>query len=373
MIAQTVNGFGVSSRMSKPVSVAIIGAGIGAQHLDAYLTLPEQFRVVSVCDSDINKAIAIAAPHDIPVSTDLQVILNNDAIDLIDICLPPALHFNAAKSAIGAGKHVICEKPLVTTVREADELCVIVEKSERQLFPVFQYRYGLATRQLDALVKEGLTGAPFVASIETHWNRGADYYSVPWRGTYKVEQGGAVLCHAIHNHDLLCRYFGSVKYVNAMTATRVNPIETEDCVSIGFEMENGALASSSITLGAATDTTRLRYCFERITVESGSTPYAPATDIWQFIARDSRDQIKVDEVTQAVQCNLVGYAGYFSAIADALQSKTGDEVILDDGRRSIELVAAVYQAAYQRSTVTLPLERDSEFYHSLNPLANMTQ
>jgi predicted dehydrogenase len=61
-----------------------------------------------------------------------------------------------------------------------------------------------------------------VASLETHWNRGPDYYAVPWRGTWAGEAGGAILGHAIHAHDLLCRYFGPVAQVQAQLATRVN-------------------------------------------------------------------------------------------------------------------------------------------------------
>lgn len=353
--------------MTAPVNVAIIGAGIGAEHLQAYLDLPEQFCVVTVCDLDQQKAVSIASPQNIPVSTELQSVLSDASVDLIDVCLPPDLHFDVSKQAIESGKHVICEKPLVSSVKEADELAALVEVSDKSLFPVFQYRYGQSTLQLQALIDAGLAGKPFAASIETHWNRGADYYSVPWRGTYKGEQGGAVLCHAIHNHDLLCRFFGPVEKVSAMTATRVNPIETEDCASISFQMQNGALASSSITLGAATDTTRLRFCFEHLTVESGSTPYAPATDRWVFTARDSSNQPKVDEVVQQVKCQHSGYVGFFNAIADALQGVGGSVVSVSDGRRSIELVAAIYQAASEQSTVALPLDNSSAYYQSLHP------
>ncbi|MEM7257227.1 MAG: Gfo/Idh/MocA family oxidoreductase [Pseudomonadota bacterium] len=352
--------------MSEAFNVAIIGAGIGAEHLLAYLELPARFSVVTVCDLDKPRAASIADSHGIAVTTDFQQVLSDPAVDLVDICLPPNLHFDTACQAIEAGKHVICEKPLVSSVHEADALTAVVNASRCRLFPVFQYRYGLATEQLQALISAGLAGKPYVASIETHWNRGADYYSVPWRGTFAGEQGGAVLCHAIHNHDLLCRFFGPVHSVCAMTATRVNPIETEDCASISFAMQNGALASSSISLGAATDTTRLRFCFEQLTAESGCTPYAPATDQWVFSARDPQQQSQVDQIVQQVHCEYSGYTGYFNAIADALQGNAGKEVLMSDGRRSIELVAAIYQSAREHRMVALPLDHSSEFYHHLH-------
>lgn len=355
--------------MNQPVNVAIIGAGIGAEHLQAYLALPARFTVVAICDLDKHKAASIAGANGINVTTELTSVLSDPGIDLIDICLPPNLHYETACRAIEAGKHVICEKPLVSSVHEADQLIDTVNASSCQLFPVFQYRYGLATMQLEALISAGLAGRAFVASIETHWNRGADYYRVPWRGTFAGEQGGAVLCHAIHNHDLLCRFFGPVQSLSAMTATRVNDIETEDCASINFQMQNGALASSSITLGAASDTTRLRFCFEHLTVESGSTPYAPATDPWVFTARDPAQQAAVNQVVESITCEHSGYEGYFDAIADALQGRGGREVALSDGRQSIELVAAIYQSAREQQAISLPLNQHSVYYRKLHATA----
>ena len=80
----------------------------------------------------------------------------------------------------------------------------------------------------------------------------------------------AVLIHAIHAHDLLTQHFGAVADVAAVLTTNANPVETEDCAAISLRMANGSLATSSITLGAATDTTRLRFVYEHLTAESGT-------------------------------------------------------------------------------------------------------
>lgn len=110
------------------------------------------------------------------------------------------------------------------------------------------------------------------------------------------ESGGSLLGHAIHAHDLLCHILGPVAEVTALTDTRVNDIETEDCAALAFRMGNGALVTSSVTLGAGDDTTRLRFCFEGLTAESGSAPYSPAQEAWRFIARASTSQSDVDRV-----------------------------------------------------------------------------
>ncbi|MFV2035695.1 MAG: Gfo/Idh/MocA family oxidoreductase, partial [Halocynthiibacter sp.] len=206
-----------------------------------------------------------------------------------------------------------------------------------------------------------------VASIETHWKRGADYYAVPWRGTWAGEQGGAVLGHAIHAHDLLTHVFGPVRKVSAMTATRVNPIETEDCAAISFEMCNGALVTSSITLGAASDSSRLRFVFEHLTAESGTAPYAPASDGWTLTARAPENQARVDEITSAVPDMPSGFRGLLIEVARALGGEPSRVVTPDEGRRSIELVTAIYQSQRGSCPVELPLGSESSGYDGWQP------
>lgn len=342
--------------------MAIIGAGIGAEHLDGYEKLPDLYRVKTLCDLDQTRARAVIGDRQIGFTDDFALTLQDDEIDLVDICLPPNLHFETAAKALRAGKHVICEKPLVGSLAQADELAKIAQETGRVLIPVFQYRYGLATAQLQALIEAGLAGAPLVANIETHWNREADYYATDWRGTWKGEGGGSVLIHAIHNHDMLCRFFGPAAKVSAMTTTRVNKIETEDCAAISFTMKNGALASSSITLGAADDQTRLRFTFETLTATSGSTPYAPADDTWVFQARGAVSQAQIDAVLKEVPKPHAGFAGFFEALAHALDGNTGREVTLKDGRASLELVSAIYYSARNETVVRLPIEKGHPTY-----------
>lgn len=353
--------------MSQSVRVAIAGAGIGGEHLQAYRQLPDRFAVTAVCDLDRDRAAGIIQGEDIAIAGDMADILANPEIDLIDICLPPHLHVSSAIAALGAGKHVICEKPLAGSLHDVDQLAEAARQAKREVFPVFQYRYGPAMEQLRALIQAGLTGRPFAASLETHWNRGADYYAVPWRGTWQGENGGAVLGHAIHNHDLLCCILGPVARLSALTTTRVNEIETEDCAAIILEMEDGTVATSSITLGAADNTTRLRVCFEGLTAESGSAPYAPANDSWTFVARDPARQHRVDAVIAAVKPGPAGFAGFFQAVADRLGGQGGAEVTLADGRRSIELITAIYQAARQGRSISLPLGPDNPLYDGWLP------
>ncbi|MGZ2259522.1 Gfo/Idh/MocA family protein [Roseobacter sp. A03A-229] len=347
--------------------VAILGAGIGAEHLAAYRTLPDVFEVAMLVDQDTARAEALRKGGDFTVGTQIDTALQDPAIDLIDICLPPHLHVPVTLQALEVGKHVICEKPLATAMAGVDRIRQAAHTARRTVYPVFQYRWGPSLAQLRALVAAGLTGQPQTAAIETHWSRGADYYAVPWRGTWAGEQGGAVLGHAIHNHDLLTHFMGPVAALSAMTTTRVNPIETEDCAAIAFEMANGALATSSITLGAATDETRIRFVFENLTATSGSTPYAPGADPWTFTARDPAKQTEIDQILDNTAAEPTGFAGFLTAIAQDRAGAPNTAVTLEEGAASIALVTAIYHAARTGTRVALPITPDHPLYEGWQP------
>ncbi|MEM8980870.1 MAG: Gfo/Idh/MocA family oxidoreductase [Pseudomonadota bacterium] len=351
------------------IRVAILGAGIGSEHLDAYREWASNFTVNRIIDRDMSRAEALRQAGDAwRVSEQVNDALSDDEVDLIDICLPPNLHYETTKAALEAGKHVICEKPFTTSLAQAHEIANQARSSGKLVFPVFQYRWGPAFEILKKLKVKGLLGAPRVASLETHWNRDATYYANGWRGTWAGEQGGAVLCHAIHNHDLLIQAFGPIAQVNAQSATLVNPIETEDCVSVSLRMENGSLATSSITLGAARDETRIRLVYEHLTATSGTEPYAPGLGGWTFQARDPKRQPDVTNLVNAQQDNASGFRGLFTDIHRALTQNTSPSASIEDGIRSVELVAAIYKSCAQKgASVSLPLAQTDPYFESWQP------
>ncbi|WP_240610995.1 Gfo/Idh/MocA family protein [Oceaniglobus ichthyenteri] len=344
-------------------SVSIIGAGIGAQHLLGYGALPDRYQIHSICDLDAERGGALARTHpDVTYGNDYNAILADPKVDVVDICLPPHLHFSAILAALEAGKIVVCEKPLVASLAEADQLADKVAQTGGIVSPVFQYRYGLGTAQLLALIEAGLAGRCYAGTLETHWNREKPYYDIPWRGTWAGERGGALLGHAIHIHDLLAWLIGPVAQVFADTATRVNDIEVEDCAALSIRMECGALITSSVTLGAADDTSRMRLLFEGFTVESDHAPYSLAEKSWRFTARAPTTQTQIDAVLAQVSEAKTGFAGMFEALADTLDGQGGRDVTLQDGRRSLEFVTAVYASARSNLPVALPLARDHPLY-----------
>jgi predicted dehydrogenase len=348
-------------------SVAVLGAGIGEKHLAAYVQLPEQFTVTHICDLNTELAARLATPVGARISNDLDAVLTDPLVEIVDVCLPPRLHVPVALKALSLGKHVILEKPIAGSLHDADRLAKAEAGSRCRIFPVFQYRYGRAFAALAALRRAEFLSRPLTASLETHWARGRNYYATRWRGTWDHELGGAVLSHSIHAHDLLTMAFGPVAAVSAFLATRANPIETEDCGAIAFRMQNGATATSSITLGAATDTTRLRLLYDDMTIESGRQPYTPAEANWSFQARDPSRQGEIDNIVASVNNVREGFEGFCDAVANALDNEPGSDVSLADGIAAIELATAIYYSDRTGSQISLPFDRSLEICAGLRP------
>jgi predicted dehydrogenase len=306
--------------MSPRFRVAVIGAGIGAAHVEAYRDNPAAYEVAVICDLDAARAGTLAAT--VPgaaVETSYAAALVRSDIDLIDICLPPFLHLDTILAALAAGKHVLCEKPLVGSLAQVEQVMRAAEQADRAVVPVYQYRYGNGLARLRRLIEAGVTGKPLVASIETHWNRPPEYYDVRWRGRKATELGGAMLGHAIHAHDLLTFTLGPVRRVFAKVAVRVNATETEDCAAVCLEMASGALVTSSVTLGAAEELSKLRFCFADLTAENGGVPpYRPAEGDWRYVPRGARRQAEIDAALAGFVPHQESFAGLIEALHPAL-------------------------------------------------------
>jgi len=233
------------------------------------------------------------------------------------------------------------------------------EAARRAVVPVYQYRYGNGIARLRRLVEAGVTGRPLIASLETHWNRLPSYYDVPWRGRKATELGGAMLGHAIHAHDLLTFTLGPVRRVFAKVAARVNAIETEDCAAICLEMASGALVTSSVTLGAAEEQTKLRFCFADLTAENpGVPPYRPGEGAWRFVARGSRAQEEIDAALSGFVPRQESFAGLIEALHPALSGTGSWRLTLQDAYQSLELASAIYYSSSTNAAVELPLAPD---------------
>ena len=306
------------------------------------------FDVAACCDIAADKAQAFAKRYGIKsVEAEFSKVLARADVDVVSICTPPMLHFAMVTEALAAGKHVICEKPLTSSLALADEIIAAEVRSKGRVMPVFQYRFGTGFLRVRHLIRSGLLGKAYIASAETAWRRGPDYYKVPWRGKFATELGGVLLTQAIHIHDLFLDLVGPAAAITGFKTTRVNPIEVEDCAAASLRLADGSLASLTATLGSMRPTTRLRLCFERGTIErlaQDQEAIFPAREPWEVYAPDETTRVEL-----LAKMNEIGpskhdfFARQFELFHGALKSGGPFPVTLQDARRSLELITGLFQ------------------------------
>jgi predicted dehydrogenase len=355
--------------MSKIYTVAVIGGGIGRSHIvEGYETNKDKFRVAVVCDLDPARMNGLADEFGIERRTpSFDDVLAMDDIDIIDICTPPMLHYPMVMAALRAGKHVVCEKPLVGSLAQVDEVIAQEKKSRGKLMPVFQYRFGSGIEQAKAIIEAGIAGKPYVGTVETLWRREAGYYQVPWRGKWKTELGGVLMTHAIHPHDIFTYLMGEPRSLFGRVATRVNNIEVEDCISASLEMASGALASFTATLGSADEITRIRLAFEHVTIESDHEAYNPGAAIWTILPRSDAVKARIEALLKDFAPVPPRFETQMARFHTALTTGGPLPVTSADSRRALEIVTAFYHSSETREEVSFPLGPDHPKYHSWLP------
>jgi predicted dehydrogenase len=350
--------------------VGVVGCGIGREHISAFQKLGEWFEVVAVCDSGAGKAQAVADEFGIERAVfDYAALCAMDDIDLVDICTPSFLHYEQSLQGLDAGKHVICEKPVGGSLRQVDELAAAAARTQRQLMPIYQYRFGHGAQKLKLLVEAGVAGPAFLTTVETAWRRRWPYYENTWRGKWQSEVGGALVTLAIHAHDLVTYLLGPVDSVYAVMATAVNPIETEDCMSASLRLADGSLCSLSLTTGSAREISRHRFCFRHLTAESSLAPYANTSDPWQFDADSPEVQERIDAALQGFVPLPERFEGQLYRFAEAMASGGELPVTLRDAHVSLELATALYKSQATGQAVSLPIRPDDEWYNGWRPVS----
>ncbi len=151
--------------------IAIIGAGnISRAHIDAYLKFPERCQIVAIVDIYPEKAQARIDEYNLQAKAvkDYKEILDAD-IDLVSVCTPPYTHAPVTVDFLGAGKHVLVEKPMASSLGECDEMNAAALESGKILSVVAQNRFKTPMMKLKSVVDSGLMGDVLHAQVDSFW------------------------------------------------------------------------------------------------------------------------------------------------------------------------------------------------------------
>ncbi|NLG68251.1 MAG: Gfo/Idh/MocA family oxidoreductase [Firmicutes bacterium] len=351
--------------MADRIGVGIVGAGgISREHLRAYQAWPDACRVVAVADVVEERARDLASRAGCDAwYTDYRALLARQDVQLISICTPPHLHASLTVTALEAGKHVLVEKPMAASLEECDAMIAAAERHGRLLSVVFQNRFHPDYWRMKALVDSGELGPLLFGKCETVWYRGRNYYDVPWRGTWETECGGAVINHAIHAIDALLWMMGDVASVAAEIGTLAHDIEVEDIGMAVLRFRSGALGQITGTVDGHRD-----YVTLEVNGEHGAValPWQVAAKVPDAHGFPVPDPVRVERLERYARSVPVPEgSGHAAQVGDVLRAlRDGGRPVVDgrEGRRSIELVTALYESAVSGRRVLLPLTPADPFY-----------
>jgi len=297
----------------------------------------------------------------------LKEMLADPEVDIVTICTPSGAHMEPAVEAAKAGKHVIVEKPLEVTLKRCDKIIKACQKAGVTLATVFPSRFHESSQLLKKAVDKGRFGRLTVGDSYVKWFRTQEYYdSGAWRGTWKLDGGGALMNQAIHSVDLLVWLMGPVAEVSAYTATLAHKrIEVEDVAMATIKFANGALGVIEATTAAYPG------ALKRIELHgSEGSAVLEEEDItmWEFAKKTSADKAllkrmrgKTKSGGGAADPTAIGHHGHTQLFKDVLSAiKKGTQPSIDgsEGRRSVEVILAIYKSAQTGRPVKLPLKSD---------------
>jgi UDP-N-acetyl-2-amino-2-deoxyglucuronate dehydrogenase len=308
-----------------------------------------------VCDAVAERAKAAADRTGAPWYTSYDKLLADSGADIVTIATPSGLHPPQGIAAARAGKHVITEKPMAISLEGADSLIAECDRAGVQLFVVKQNRLNAPVQLLKRAMEKGRFGKIYLANTTVRWSRPQEYYDqASWRGTRALD-GGAFMNQASHYVDLVQWLLGPVESVVAKTATLARKIETEDTGVAVLKFASGGIGTIEVTMLTYPKNLEgsITILGERGTAKIGGTA-VNKIEHWVFAEADPDD--KLVDASSSNPPNVYGYGheGYYRNVVAVLRGDAKAETDGREGRKSLELILAIYRAAETGREVSLP-------------------
>ena len=314
-------------------------------------------RLVAVCDIVPERAEALGAKHDVPHFTDMHEMMEVHGVDVDVVCVltESGLHAEHTIALSRHGKHVVVEKPMALTLTDADAMITACDEAGVRLFVVKQNRYNLPVVKMREALEAGRFGDLVMGTVRVRWSRDQAYYDQDaWRGTWALD-GGVFTNQASHHIDLLEWCMGPPATVFTRTRTALVDIESEDTGVAVITFKNGALG-----VVEATTATRpadlegsLSLLGSRGNVEIGGFAVNQMRQ-WNFTEGLPGDAEVLEKYSENPP-NVYGFGhvAYLRHVVDVLSNGAPSLVDGSEGRKSLELIHAIYQSAETGTEITI--------------------
>ncbi len=343
------------------IGYGIIGCGnIGPVHAAAIAAVPSA-KLVAVSDVVEATAKKLADQYGAAMYTDYRKMLERDDIQAVCLCVPSGMRMEIAVACANAGKNILSEKPLDVSTKRIDRIIAATDKAGVRLGCIFQSRFAEGSQKIKKAIEQGRFGTLTLGDAYIKWYRSEAYYaSGAWRGTWKLDGGGALMNQGIHQIDLLQWFMGPVKTVRAQTTRRLHEgLEVEDTATAMLEFENGAFGviegSTAIWPGHPA----------RVEVHgtTGSTYTEDgAIKFWQFSKRratDAKIEAQMNRESELgsgagdplASLKIEGHRRQIDDFTKAIKNDRPPLIDGREGRNAVALIEAIYKSAKTGRTV----------------------
>lgn len=332
----------------KILKFALVGCGrIAKRHSELLgLNQIENASLVAVCDIVEEKAKSLGEQFDLPYYTDMDEMMKNEDIDVVSVLSESGYHAKHVLNLAKYGKHIVVEKPMALTLDDADAMIKACDENGARLFVVKQNRFNVPVVKLREAMEANRFGKLVLGTIRVRWCRDQNYYDqADWRGKWSMD-GGVLTNQASHHVDLLEWMMGDVESVFAKSMTALVDIEAEDTAIVTLKFKNGALGIIEATTAVRPRDLEgsISVLGEKGTVEIGGFAVNKMLH-WNFTEKIEGD----DEVMEKYSVNPpnvygFGHQAYYEHVVDSILNNKAHLVDGLVGRKSLELVTAIYES-----------------------------
>ncbi|MAS38282.1 MAG: hypothetical protein CL610_30070 [Anaerolineaceae bacterium] len=340
--------------MNKPLKLGLIGCGVIVQnaHLPGLLEIPGLVEVAAVADPFETNRNLVGDAAEVDASqryADYRDMLASADLDVVSIATPHHLHYEQVVAAAQAGVAIISEKPMATSLEEAD---AILEAAKNVPYAVVHnFLFSPATQAARDILATGDFGTPIFGRSQSMIFKSGNQTADNWRNQ-KAAGGGAINDTCYHEIYLVEEMVGSpVRYVEARVQTKYFDLDIDDLVVLLLEHENGV-----------TSTVATAWCIpaqESVFCEV-HTPVGALHVVarGRALRRYLRAERQWEEVDLPAMANMTpeavgraGHAGYFAATMKALADGTDLPVPGAKARHNLAIIAAARRATEERRAI----------------------
>ncbi len=336
---------------------ALIGCGqIAKKHVQAIQNHLADAEITGFCDVVKERAEKFAGQLKASAFSNSKEMMDKigNEIDIVNVLTPSGMHHQSIMDIVEYGKPIVVEKPIALRLDEADDIIRACDNNNVKIFVVHQNRYNLPVVKAMEAMKNGRFGKLVMGTVRLRWKRDQAYYdSASWRGSWAYD-GGVFTNQASHHIDMLTWFMGPVESVKAIATTRLVNIECEDTGAALIKFTNGAIGIIEVTTA-----TRPKDLEGSISIlgEKGSVIiggfFMNELTTWEFEDRQPEDDTVFEKYGKNPPAWGYNLGEYLKGVINAIDSNRSGLVDGLEGRKSLELISAIYESIETGNEITL--------------------